>query len=157
MTTLNVYRRPFRRDPFAEFDTLVRNAFGPAVAQRPAGYTPAAEIVRDGDDAVVRLEVPGVDVDKDVTVDLEGGRLVIRGERRDEHDEQRGERTVHEVRYGSFERSFALPSGTVADQITASYDAGVLSIRVAGVHAGPESTRIAVTTAGPQAGRITEA
>lgn len=145
MTTLNVYRRPFRRDPFAEFDTLVRSAFGPA-ATGQAGFSPAAEIVREGEDAVVRLELPGVDVDKDVAVALEDNRLVIRGERRDEFDEQRGERSIRELRYGSFERSFALPKRVVADQITASYDAGILSIRVAGVHAGPESTRIAVTT-----------
>lgn len=145
MTTLNVYRRPFRRDPFAEFDTLVRSAFGPA-ATNPAGFSPAAEVVREGEDAVVRLELPGVDVDKDVAVALEDNRLVIRGERRDEFDEQRGERSMRELRYGSFERSFVLPKRVVADQITASYDAGILSIRVAGIHAGPESTRIAVTT-----------
>ncbi len=48
------------------------------------GFTPAAEIAKDGEDAVVRLELPGVDVAKDVNVELDRGRLVIHGERRDE-------------------------------------------------------------------------
>ncbi|GAB2479936.1 Hsp20/alpha crystallin family protein [Jatrophihabitans fulvus] len=153
MTTLSVSRRP-RRDPFGEFDALVRSAFGPSftpfAASRPAPFSPAAEILRDGDDAVVRLEIPGVDIDEDLAVALEGGRLVVRGERKDQLDAEHGQRVVREMRYGAFERSFALPSGVTAEHLSASYDAGVLTVRVAGVHAGPESTRIAVTTSAPQ-------
>jgi HSP20 family protein len=108
------------------------------------GFTPAADIVKDGDDAVVRLELAGVDVDKDVTVELDGGRLVIRGERRDEHAEQKDGRTLHEVRYGSFRRSFKLPAHVTSDAISASYDKGVLSVRVAGVYKGAEAQRIAI-------------
>jgi HSP20 family molecular chaperone IbpA len=149
MSTLSVYRSPLRsrlalRDPFTEFDAVVRQAFGPTAT---AGFSPAAEVVRDGDDAVVRLEIPGVEVDKDVTVELTDGRLVIRGERRDEHSEQRAAGTVREVRYGSFRRSFALPKTVTADDIRAGYDAGILSVRVAGAYAGPSTTRIAVAQA----------
>jgi len=149
-----------RRDPFAEFDALVRRSFGPVatrpvatrtLAARPArAFTPAAEVARDGDDAVVRLEVPGVDVEKDVTVEVVDGRLVVRGERRDERAEERDGRSVSEVRYGSFRREFRLPEHVGADAVTANYDAGVLSVRVAGAHAAParpEGRRIAVTTA----------
>lgn len=153
MSTLSVYRSPLRsriahRDPFTEFDALVRQAFGGTSAGPAAtGFTPAAEIVRDGDDAVVRLEIPGVDVEKDVTVELTDGRLVIHGERRDEHTEQRAGSTVREVRYGSFRRSFGLPKTVTADDISAAYDAGILSVRVAGAYAGPSTTRIAVAQA----------
>ena len=156
MSTLSVYRSPLRsrivhRDPFTEFDALVRQAFGTpstrAASTRTAGFTPAAEVVRDGDDAVVRLEIPGVDVEKDVTVELTDGRLVVRGERRDEHTEQRGGSTVREVRYGSFRRSFGLPQTVTADDISATYDAGILSVRVTGAYAGPSTTRIAVAQA----------
>ncbi|MGI5131773.1 Hsp20/alpha crystallin family protein [Pseudonocardia sp. CA-107938] len=133
MSTLSLWTR---RDPFAEFDRLV-----------PARFTPAAEVVRDGDDAVVRLEVPGVDVEKDVTVEIDRGRLVVRGERRDERSDEQSGRILREVRYGSFARSFALPTHVTADAVTASYDAGVLSVRVAGAHARPSTaTRIAVTS-----------
>ena len=134
-----------RRDPFAEFDTLVRRAFGP-VQTRPTAFTPAAEVTRDGADALVRLEVPGIDVAKDVTVEVTNGQLVVRGERRDERVEERSGRTVSEVRYGSFRRSFGLPRHLTADAVSASYDAGVLSVRVAGAYAGSEARTIAVTS-----------
>ena len=153
MNTLSVWRR----SPFdAQFDALVRTAFGPLTttvparaggsgAARTAGFVPAAEIDRDGDDALVRLELPGIALD-DVTVEVEGGSLVVRGERKDVRtDEGRGR---SEIRYGSFRRSFSLPARVTSDAVSASYDAGVLTVRVAGVHATAVPTRIAVTTAG---------
>jgi len=108
------------------------------------GFSPAAEIARDGDDAVVRLELPGVDVEKDVNVEVDKGQLVIRGERRDERAEEKDGRTLSEVRYGSFRRSFKLPAHVTSDAISASYDAGVLTVRVAGAHKGAEAQRIAI-------------
>jgi HSP20 family molecular chaperone IbpA len=140
-----------RRDPFAEFDALVRAAFGPVAGQgtRPSGFTPAAEVVRDGDDAIVRLELPGVDFANDVTVEVDRGRLVVRGERRDERAGEKDGRSLREVRYGSFHRSFALPTHVSAESVSASYDAGILSVRVAGAHAGSQAQRIAVTAAAP--------
>jgi HSP20 family molecular chaperone IbpA len=147
MTTLT---RWTRRDPFAQFDSafdsLVRSAFG-SVGDRSAPFTPAAELARDGDDAVVRLELPGLDVSKDVTVEVDRGRLVIRGERRDERTEDRDDGyRLREVRYGSFHRSFALPAHVTADAVSAGYDAGVLTVRVAGAWTGAEARRIAVAT-----------
>ena len=137
----------FRRDPFfAEFDSLVRNTLSPTAAPSIA-FTPAAETVRDGDDVLVRLEVPGVDVGKDVSVEVTGGRLVVKGERRDERQEGEGGRSLREIRYGSFQRSFTLPSHVGADSVSASYDAGVLSIRVTGVYAGTEPTKITIDAA----------
>jgi len=109
-----------------------------------SGFSPAAEVVKDGDDAVVRLELPGVDVTKDVNVEVDKGQLVIRGERRDEHSEETNGRTLSEVRYGSFRRSFRLPTHVSGDAISASYDAGVLTVRIAGAHKGAEAQRIAI-------------
>jgi HSP20 family molecular chaperone IbpA len=106
---------------------------------------PAAEIVKDGEDAVVRLELPGVDVEKDVNVEVDHGRLVIHGERRDEHAEQKDGRTLREVRYGSFRRSFRLPAHITGEAISASYDAGVLTVRVTGAYSGPGAQRIEIT------------
>jgi HSP20 family protein len=108
------------------------------------GFTPAAEIVNDGEDAVVRVELPGVDVAKDVNVEVDRGHLVIHGERRDERSEQKDGRTLREVRYGSFRRSFKLPAHVTSEAISASYDAGVLTVRVAGAHKGAEAQRIAI-------------
>jgi HSP20 family protein len=108
------------------------------------GFSPAAEITKDGEDAVVRVELPGVDVEKDVNVEVDRGQLVIRGERRDERSEEKDGRTLSEVRYGSFRRSFRLPAHITGDAISASYDAGVLTVRVAGAYKGAEAQRIAI-------------
>jgi HSP20 family protein len=139
--------------PAWDTDRWLRDFFGPAAASdryKPAtyGFSPAAEIVREGDDAIVRVELPGVDVEKDVNVEVDRGRLVIQGERRDEHAEENNGRTLREVRYGSFRRSFRLPAHVTGDAITASYDAGVLTVRVTGAFRDPaanQAQRIEIT------------
>jgi HSP20 family protein len=123
-------RRP---SPFAELDNWLRDIFA-ANDWSNADFNPAAEVARDGDDAVVRLELPGVDVDKDVKVDVHNGQLVVHGERRDEHTDDKNGRTVRELRYGSFRRSFTLPAHVDSDAITASYNGGVLTVRVTGAY-----------------------
>jgi HSP20 family protein len=135
-----------RTRPAWDIDRWVRDFFGPATADEwfAGAFTPAADIVRDGNDAVVRLELAGVDVEKDVNVELDQGRLVIHGERRDEHAEETNGRTLREVRYGSFRRSFKLPAHVTSDGISASYDKGVLTVRVAGAYKGAEAQRIAI-------------
>jgi HSP20 family molecular chaperone IbpA len=144
MSNLTLWSRPAW-----DVDRWMREFFGPAAASdwfKPVtGFNPAAEIARDEDDAVVRLELPGVDVDKDVNVELVDGRLVIHGERRDEHAEEKDGRTLREVRYGSFRRSFQLPAHITSEAVSASYDAGVLTVRVAGAYAGTQAQRIAIT------------
>jgi HSP20 family molecular chaperone IbpA len=123
----------------------VRDFFGPAAADDWfKGFRPAAEIAKDGDDAVVRVELPGVDVEKDVNVEVDKGQLVIHGERRDERTEDQEGRTLSEVRYGSFRRSFRLPAHVTGEAISASYDAGVLTVRVAGAYKGSAAQRIAI-------------
>jgi HSP20 family protein len=150
-----------RRDPFADFDELVRRTFGPALT-RPAGlartgFTPAADVSRDGEDAVVRVELPGLDATKDVTVEVDRGQLVISGERRDERTDDRDGHSLREVRYGSFRRTFTLPAHVDAEAVSASYDAGVLSVRVAGAYAGNQPRRIEVTSGTPAAPAVESA
>ena len=145
MSNLTLWSRPAW-----DVDRWMRDFFGPGAATdwiKPVagGFSPAAEIVKDGEDAVVRLELPGVDVEKDVNVEVDHGRLVIHGERRDEHAEEKDGRTLREVRYGSFRRSFQLPAHVTGEAVSASYDAGVLTVRVAGGYAGTQAQRIAIT------------
>ena len=143
-----------RRDPFTAFDTVIRRAFptptrwtmGPIPGAAGVAFNPAVEVVKNGDDALVRVDLPGVDLAKDITVEVDGGRLVIRGERRDEMSEDGDSvRTLRETRYGSFRRVFNLPERVGADAVSATYDAGVLSVRVAGAYATVEPQKIAVT------------
>jgi HSP20 family protein len=139
MTTVTLRRR---FDPFAEFDALFRAVAAPEAA---AGFRPTAEVVRDGEDALVRLELPGVDPEQDVTIELEKGTLVVKGERRDEWSDERNGRRLREVRYGSFRRAFQLPAHVGEADLTASYDAGVLTVKIAGAYTGATPTRIPVT------------
>ena len=145
MSNLTLWSRPAW-----DVDRWMRDFFGPAAATdwiKPVagGFSPAAEIVKDGEDAVVRLELPGVDVEKDVNVEVDHGRLVIHGERRDEHAEEKDGRMLREVRYGSFRRSFQLPAHVTGEAVSASYDAGVLTVRVAGAYAGTQAQRIEIS------------
>jgi HSP20 family protein len=149
LSTLTLWTR---RDSFVEFDAIVRRAFAPT-----AGFTPSAEIARDGEDAVIRLELPGVDVEKDVTVEIKDNDLVVRGERRDERAEERDGGSLREVRYGAFRRSFGLPAHVTADAVTASYDAGILTVRVSGAYAGTTARQIPVSAAAPAAVESAEA
>ena len=128
-------------DPFStlarldrEFDEVFRRAWAPARSEdRPqAGYVPAVDIARDGDDAVLTLELPGVDVEKDVEVEVASGRLTISGKREERTSTENGGTTVRELRYGSFRREFALPEDVKADDVTASYDKGLLEVRISG-------------------------
>lgn len=125
-------------------DRWVREFFGPATASDWAGVNPAVEVARDDDDAVIRVDLPGVDVEKDVNVEVDKGRLVVRGERRDERTDETGAGKLSEVRYGSFRRSFALPAHVTGEDISAAYEAGVLTVRVAGAHKGAQARRIAI-------------
>jgi HSP20 family protein len=148
MSNLTLWSRPAW-----DVDRWMRDFFGSAPATdwfKPVadGFSPAAEIVKDGEDAVVRLELPGVDVEKDVNVEVDRGRLVIHGERRDEkasEDPAKDGRTLREVRYGSFRRSFRLPAHITGEAISASYEAGVLTVRVTGAYAGTQAQRIEIT------------
>jgi HSP20 family protein len=132
------------RSPFAEFDQLFRSLTDTPVAD---GYAPAADVYRDGEDLVARFDLPGVNPDEDVVVEAEGRRLVVRGERKDSRNEEQNGRRLREVRFGKFRRTVRLPNGADASAISAAYDAGVLTVRVAGAYAGTAPNRIEITKA----------
>lgn len=144
-----------RRDPFAEFDSLVRRAFAP-VEGVDTSFSPAVEAHRDGDDAVVRLELPGLDVDRDVTVEVLGRDLVVSGERRDERESDAESGHLREFRYGTFRRTFTLGRPVSPEAVTAAYDAGVLTIRIRDAYAEVTGQRIAITTPASEAGSTPE-
>ncbi|MBU6213390.1 MAG: Hsp20/alpha crystallin family protein [Actinomycetales bacterium] len=141
-------------DPFTvlaqldeDFDELVRRTWGSATSGRLAfGYVPPVDMYVDGKDVVIRLELPGVDVDKDVEINIEDGRLTISGSRRHEISEGgNGDRAlVRELHQGSFWRQFALPEGVQPGDITATYDKGILSVRVRDVIKRGKAHKVAI-------------
>lgn len=79
---------------------------------------------------VVRAELPGIDPDKDVELSVRDNVLHIwaKREEKSEHKDKEGYRS--EFRYGSFTRTVPLPAGTKAEEVRATYDDGILEIRV---------------------------
>ena len=100
----------------------------PRFTLRGMGLTPYVRLEDyfEDDTYVVRAEMPGIDPDKDVEVNVLDDVLTLRGER----EEEQQDRNRHEFRYGSFERTLRLPRGTEAEDIKASYHDGVLELRI---------------------------
>ena len=88
------------------------------------------EEFRDGDTLVVRAEMPGIDPDKDVEITVADRMLTLRAERRSETktEDKKGYRS--EFHYGSFSRSVRLPAGAGEDDVKASYNDGILEVRI---------------------------
>ncbi|MFB4298562.1 Hsp20/alpha crystallin family protein [Actinomadura sp. NTSP31] len=106
-------------DLFDWFDSPFAIFRGGTQAMRVEDYV-------DGDDHVIRAELPGIDPDKDVEITVSGGVLRIHAQR---HEEKK-EAHRSEFTYGSLTRSFSLPADIEADDIKASYDQGILTVRV---------------------------
>lgn len=92
---------------------------------------------------VVRAELPGLDVDKNIDVMVHDGILRIHAERQEER--KNGQRS--EFRYGSLSRSVELPKRAEAEKIAASYGNGILEIVVPLSEAEPADQRVEVTSA----------
>lgn len=96
--------------------------------QRERGmWSPRIETFQKADQFVVRAELPGLKKE-DVDVELNEGSVTIRGERREEHEEEH-EGFVHSEReYGQFYRTVPLPEGVIPESAQASFRNGVLEI-----------------------------
>lgn len=91
------------------------------------GWTPACDIYEDEESVSLRFDLAGVDA-SDVDVRFENGVLTIRGERKLEHADRRDHYHRIELSYGTFTRSFALPSTVDAEKIRAEARNGVLVV-----------------------------
>ncbi|KQW12915.1 heat-shock protein Hsp20 [Streptomyces canus] len=113
-----------RTDPFREFDRLAQQVFGSTA--RPAAM--AMDAYRSGDDFVVHFDLPGVDPET-IELDVERNVLNVRAERRVPAPEG-AEMIVAERPTGSFTRQLFLGDTLDTERIDASYDAGVLTLRI---------------------------
>lgn len=116
------------------FDDIVRRTFGDfgsnLLTQRAGQWAPPLDAYIQGDELHVKLEVPGIDPSSDVEIEVENGVLRISGERRQSETSEGEGWFRREMRYGSFERRIALPEGVDAENVRASYDAGVLDVSI---------------------------
>src|SRR5437667_701095 len=142
-----------RIDPFRELATLFENFAEGATAgkdQLMAGtFVPPVDVYEDEHKLVLKLEIPGVN-DADLDVRMENNVLTVKGERKFEKEEK--EENFHRIErsYGSFARSFTLPSTVDPESIHAEYINGVLKLRLAKrAEAKPKQIKVNVGT-GPQ-------
>jgi len=133
---------PLGRDPFSSFrseiDRLFDDFFAPVAGEgrnfAPSGQPAAAALVRpnidvDETDQAYRVtaELPGL-TEKDVELNLRENTLTISGEKRSEHEEERGGRRYSERSFGRFERTIPFPHEVNADRVDATFQNGVLTI-----------------------------
>ena len=90
-------------------------------------FIPPVDVYEDANCLVLKLEVPGI-LQEDLQIDLENQTLTVKGERKLVKDEKEGNFHRIERRYGSFVRSFTLPSTIETESAQASYENGVLAI-----------------------------
>lgn len=125
-----------RFDPFRDIATLqdrINRAFGDSLARWGGEegtfgtWLPPVEIFEKEDNLVIRAELPGMS-QKDIELNVENGVLMIKGEKRREKELK--EENIHRAEryYGSFVRTFALPTTVDVEKIRASYKDGVLEV-----------------------------
>jgi HSP20 family protein len=141
-------------------DDLMWSFLGPrARFMRPAlplflhkPFVPITEVFVRDEDLVIRVELSGINPATDVTVSVEDGYLVIRGERKLEGEMKQGAYYRLETAYGTFERFIPLPEGFDEGEIEAGYEDGVLEVIVPAAAKALEPSKprtIAIKTALP--------
>ena len=128
-----------RWDPFREFVTLqdrmnrlFRDSFGPEGKDESlttTAFAPPVDVYEDEHNVTLKIEVPGID-EKDIDVRIENNTLTVHGERKFEKEEKEENYRRVERQYGSFTRTFTLPSTVNHDNVQADYDKGVLKIKL---------------------------
>jgi len=111
-------------------------------------WMPPVDVTENHDMVRVDAELPGIRPE-DVNIQLENNVLTIRGEKTQEHRAEGDRSQRYERVYGSFERSFLLPSTVDADKIAATYENGVLRVTLPKVErAKPRAISVQVTRGG---------
>lgn len=114
-----------RTDPFRELDRMREQLLN--ATARPAAMP--MDAYRDGDHFVIQLELPGVDADS-IDLEVERNVLTVNATRPDLPEDLQRELLVHERRSGAFSRQVFLGDTLDADNITADYADGVLTLRI---------------------------
>jgi HSP20 family protein len=121
-----------RWDPFRGFNTLPERYgvfFGKdwETPMSTMAWNPSVDIFENENEVVFKAELPGMNA-KDIEVKLENNVLLVKGERHFEKEAK--EENYHRVEraYGTFSRSFTLPTAVNGDKVTAEYKDGILKI-----------------------------
>jgi len=91
--------------------------------------SPRADIEESDKEYLVSVELPGIDK-KDIRLQLEDNRLVIKGEKKQEKEKKEANYISCERSYGSFQRIFDLPSGIKTSEVDAEFKDGILNVKL---------------------------
>src|SRR6202043_1439122 len=125
-----------RWEPFREFSTLqdrmnrlFRETQGNSQDETltSSSFAPAVDVYEDEHNVTLKIEVPGID-EKDIDVRVENNTLTVHGERKIEKEEKEENYRRVERQYGSFTRTFTLPQTVDTENVSATYEKGVLKI-----------------------------
>jgi HSP20 family protein len=109
--------------------SLFQDFGGESSTVTAASFSPAVDVYENAEKVVLKLDVPGVK-EEDLDIRVENQTLTVRGERKFEKEEK--EENFHRIerRYGSFFRSFSVPTTVDTENVVASYDACVLKLEL---------------------------
>jgi HSP20 family protein len=129
-----------RWDPIREFATiqdrmnrLFRDSYGNEGREEAlsnTAFAPLVDVYEDEHNVTLKIEVPGID-EKDVDIRIENNTLTVHGERKFEKEEKEENYRRVERQYGSFTRTFTLPSTVDQESVQADYEKGVLKVKLA--------------------------
>ena len=129
-----------RWDPFREFVTIQdrlnrlfresQSTEGREEALTTSTFAPPVDVYEDEHNITLKIEVPGID-EKDIDVRIENNTLTVHGERKFEKEEKEENYRRVERQYGSFTRTFTLPTTVDGEKVEANYEKGVLKVKLA--------------------------
>ena len=110
-------------------DRLFDDAFTRPLSLRDgwSASGPAIDMYQTNDEIIVKAAVPGMKAD-DVQINVTGELLTIKGEMKEQEEKKEKAWHIREQRWGSFERSVALPTAVVADKAKAEFENGILTV-----------------------------
>jgi len=111
--------------PFPFFESALKDLALEPEAHRP--WAPAVDILETENELVVKADLPEVKIE-DISIQLEDGTMLLKGERKFEKSSGKGGYHRLERSYGSFSRHFALPDSVDAEKVAAAFKDGVLTI-----------------------------
>jgi HSP20 family protein len=108
-------------------DRLFDDAFTRPSGLSGFGEMPVIDMYQTDDKVVVKAGLPGLKAE-DVQITVTDNMLSLRGEFKEEKEEKGATYHMREHRYGSFERSVALPTDVQTEKATADFKDGILTI-----------------------------
>jgi HSP20 family protein len=111
------------------FNQFFRGGTGEEAGWGVRTWTPPVDLYETDDALILKAELPGVSKD-DVSIEIHQNTLVLRGQRKHEAEVQQDRYHRVERAYGTFQRSFVLPTMVDQKKVQATYKDGVLELRL---------------------------